>query len=82
MNKITNKNLHIYSINNKIYKRTDFKIFKTLLKIFPRLILITKGFSTIVLIKKKYILLYIKILIKNSSFLFNFLVDIAVIDYP
>lgn len=69
-------------IPNRFFKQINLKIFKSLLKIFPNLILKVKGFSALFLIKKKYIILYLKILRYNSSFLFNTLVDIIVIDYP
>ena len=65
-----------------IYKKINLKVFKSLLKILPFLIIRLNGFITSMLIKKKYIILYLNILKYNSSFMFNFLIDIAVIDYP
>ena len=65
-----------------IYKKINLKIFKSLLNIFPFLTIRINGFITLLLIKKKYIILYLNILKYNSSFMFNFLVDIAVTDYP
>lgn len=66
----------------KSFLKLNLNIFKTLLKILPNIKLRLNGFDALVILKKKYILLHIKILKLNSSFLFNILIDIAVIDYP
>ena len=69
-------------IKNVLIKKLNLKIFKSILKILPKLNLRIKGFSKIVQLKKKYIILYLNILKKTSSFLFNTLLDIVVMDYP
>ena len=71
-----------FILNLKILKKINFKILKPILKIFPFALLRIQGFNTLFHFKKKYILLYLYILKYNSSFLFNYLTDIAVIDYP
>jgi NADH-quinone oxidoreductase subunit C len=75
-------NNKLRQISNIFFKTIHFQIAKALLKIFPKLIIKIKGFSFVFKIQKKYIIIYSKILKTNSNFLFNTLVDIAVIDYP
>lgn len=72
----------IKTIKNFLIKKLNLKIFKSILKIFPKLNLRIKGFSKIIQLKKKYVILYLKILKKTSSFLFNTLIDIVIMDYP
>ena len=69
-------------LKTKLIKRLNLNIYKIILKIFPKIKLKIKGFSKVLILKKKYILLYLKILKNTSSFLFNNLVDISIIDYP
>ena len=69
-------------INNLLIKKLNLKIYKSILKIFPNIKLRSKGFSTVIELKKKYSILYLKIFKHTSSFLFNNLVDIIVLDYP
>lgn len=66
----------------KISLKLNFKIFKSLLKILPYINVKILGYSAKIMIKKKYILLYLKLLKVFSNFNFNYLSDIAVIDYP
>lgn len=73
---------NLKTIPKKTIIKLNFKIFKTLLKIIPFIKLRIKGFYIKITIKKKYILFYLKLLKYNSSFLFNYLSDISVIDYP
>jgi len=71
-----------FSLSKKISIKLNLKIFKNLLKILPHIYLRNLGFTAIISIKKKYLLLYLKILKENSSFIFNYLSDISVMDFP
>jgi len=69
-------------INKKKWVLLNLKIYNTILKILPNIVIFYKGFSVTLNIKKKDFILYLNILKKNSSFLFKYLIDISVIDYP
>ena len=66
----------------KSFLKLNINIFKTLLKIFNKIKLRTYGFNVLLTVKKKYIIFYLKIIKYNSMFLFNYLLDIVVTDYP
>lgn len=66
----------------KSFLKLNINIFKTLLKIFNKIKLRTYGFNVLLAVKKKYIIFYLKIIKYNSTFLFNYLLDIVVTDYP
>lgn len=66
----------------KVSLKLNFKIFKSLLKIFPFINVKVLGYSAKIMMKKKYILLYLKLLKIFSNFNFSYLSDIAVTDYP
>jgi len=73
-------------INIKLKKKTliklNFKTFKPLIKILPKISLRLLGFMASISMKKKNILMYLKVIKNSSSYLIQYLVDIAVLDYP
>ena len=69
-------------INNKTFIKLNFKTFKPLIKILPNITLRLSGFTASISIKKKNLLMYLKILKNSSGYLIQYLVDIAVLDYP
>ena len=77
------KKYNYKNLKNKknLYFKVNLKLIKNILNIFPKVKIIIKGFNIYLISLKKYIILYLKILKNNSNFLFNYLLDISVIDY-
>jgi len=65
-----------------VYVLVTLKIFKNILGILPHIKVLFLGLSFLIIWRKKTIITYLKILKFNSSFLFKYLIDIAVVDYP
>jgi len=77
-------NKNIYK-PKKAYKKVNIinlKILLNFLKIFKNIQIKIYGFEVKLKLNKKNLINYLKIFKKNSSFLFKFLVDIVVEDFP
>ena len=80
--KFNNKNIYK---PKKAYKKVNIinlKILLNFLKIFKNIQIKIYGFEVKLKLNKKNLINYLKIFKKNSSFLFKFLVDIVVEDFP
>jgi NADH:ubiquinone oxidoreductase subunit C len=69
-------------LNFNIFKKINLKIISVFFKIFKNIKIKIKGFDVNLIIKKKNLINYLTILKKNSSFLFNMLIDLFVEDFP
>ena len=69
-------------IKKNIFLKFNFYLANFFLEVLPCIKIYFKGLGLLLLMKKKYILFYLILLKKNSNFLFNFLLDIIIVDYP
>jgi len=69
-------------MNFKIYKKLNIELFFVFFKIFKNIKIKVYGYDIKLIFKKKDILNYLFILKKNSSFLFNMLIDLVIEDFP
>ena len=76
-NNATNKNLYF-----KTLKYINLKLVNIFLKIFKNIEIKIYGFDVKLLFKKKNLVNNLIILKKNSSFLFKFLTDLVIEDFP
>ena len=70
------------SFYNFISMNINLKIIFKFLKIFKKIQINIYGFNVKLKLNKKNLINYLKILKKNSSFLFKILVDIIIEDFP
>ena len=70
------------NINFILFKKINLIIVSVFFKIFKNIKIKLKGFDVNLIIKKNNLINYLTILKKNSSFLFNTLIDLVVEDFP
>ena len=70
------------NINFTLFKQINLIIVSVFFKIFKNIKIKLKGFDVNLIIKKNNLINYLTILKKNSSFLFNMLIDLVVEDFP